>query len=58
MDGLFDFQGIANYGIYWDRDKVNWWPGPSGDIRLWGKTWAQPQQFDENDLTGAVNFST
>ena len=58
MGEQFDFQGIANYGIYWDRDKVNWWPGAGGQIRLLGKTWRLAEQFDENDPTGAVDFST
>ena len=59
MGKLFDFQGIANYGIYWDRDKVNWWPGAAGadGIQLLGKTWEPPRQFDGNNLAGAVNFS-
>ena len=58
MGEVFNFGGIANYGIYWDRDKVNWWPGPAGIIRLLGKRWQQPRQFDENNLADAVNFST
>lgn len=57
MGQLFDFQGIANYGIYWDRDKVNWWPGQRGIIQLLGRTWRQPNQFGKNNAAGAVNFS-
>ena len=58
MGESFDFQGIANYGIYWDRDKVSWWPGNGRDgIRLLGKTCNIAEKFDENDPTGAVDFS-
>jgi len=56
MGELYDFQGIANYGIYWNKDKVNWWPRSLG-IRLWGKTWSAPAQFDANNPEGAVEFS-
>ena len=58
MGEQFDFQGIENYGIYWQKDKVNWRPGTGRHpIQLLGKTWEQPQHFDDNDSTGAVNFS-
>ena len=56
MGEQIDFQGIANYGIYWDRDKVNWWPRTDG-IQLLGKTWVIEEEFDENDSTGSVDFS-
>ena len=58
MGQQFDFQGIANYGIYWDKDKVNWWPGPGGKIRLLGRRWEPPQQFDPDNLVDSVNFYT
>ena len=52
---------IANYGLYWERDKVNWWPGRQGrgvrGIRLLGKPYSIGSEHDEDDENGAVNFS-
>lgn len=57
MGKPFDFQGIANYGIYWQRDKVNWWPGKrGGGVRLLGKEQRAARQHLDNE-TGAVDFS-
>ena len=53
------FQGIANYGIYWQRDNVFWWPGKGrrgGGVRLLGKKQRAARQHIHN-LTGAVDFS-
>ena len=57
---LFEFQGISNYGLYWERDKVNWWPGRRGPgqraIRLLGKEQVPARQHIENE-DGAVDFA-
>ena len=57
MGELLDFQGIANYGIYWQRDGVNWWPRRrGGEVRLLGKEQRAARQHLDN-VTGAVDFS-
>ena len=57
---MSEFQGISNYGIYWERDKVNWWPGRRGRgqrvIRLLGKEQVPARQHIEN-ADGAVDFA-
>ena len=52
---------IANYGLYWERDKVHWWPGRQGRgvrvIKLLGRKYAIGRAHDEYDADGAVNFA-
>ena len=52
---------IANYGLYWERDKVNWWPGRQGRgvrvIKLLGRKYAIGRAHDEDDAEGAVDFA-
>ena len=52
---------IVNYGLYWERHKVNWWPGRGGRgnrrIRLLGKEYGIGRAHDENDDENAVDFA-
>ena len=56
----FEFKGVANYGIFWDRYRVNWWPGRRGRgqraIRLLGKEQVPARQHIETE-ENAVDFS-
>ena len=57
MADFHDFQGIASYGLYWERDKVQWWPGPGGRIQLLGGPQVENRQFDPNNQEHTIDFS-
>lgn len=60
-----EFQGIANYGIFWEREKVNWWPGSGrrgrprldqAPIRLLGQEQVPARQHIDR-IKNAVDFA-
>lgn len=52
---------IANYGLYWERNMVNWWPGRRGRgisaIKLLGRKYAAGRNHDPDDQTDTVDFA-
>ena len=43
---------IASYGLYWDKNKINWWPGQTGRIRLLGRAMGTEEEIDFADQQG------